>query len=258
MLNLFRLLLVLGLILLQACQSKATFNAEQSMQTRKQNEAASYNTQLGLVYLKQGERPRAKRKLLTALKLAPKSPDVNAAMAYYLEMTGDIKQARIFYKKALSLASNRGVQLNNYGAFLCRLGRYKQAEGYFLNAVKDVYYVNSAGAYENAGLCLAAIPDNPKARSYFAKALKQDPQRKQSLYELVKIELKENQAEKALMHLQNYSEMTMNDSKLLAMAIEAAQRAGNTASETIYKQQMIKLHHFTDSTGEKNDNSNNG
>ncbi|KTD28774.1 fimbrial biogenesis and twitching motility protein PilF [Legionella maceachernii] len=235
-----------------------TVNAEQAMQAQKQKDAASYNTQLGMIYLKQGDRPRAKRKLLAALKLAPKSSEVNAAMAYYFEMTGNTKQARIFYKKALSLASNSGAQLNNYGTFLCRLGRYKQAEGYFLNAVKDVYYVNSAGAYENAGLCLAAIPDYTKARSYFVKALKQDPQRKQSLYELVKIELKQGHAEKAVMDLQNYAEMTMNDSKLLGIAIEAAHKAGKTKLEVVYKQRLTRLNHFTDSTGEKNDNSNNG
>lgn len=253
----FRLLLGLSLIVLQACQHKM-LNTEQSIRSQKQNDAATYNTQLGIAYLKQGDRPRAKRKLLTALNLAPDSADVNAAMAYYLETTGELNEARIFYKKALSLASNSGTQLNNYGTFLCRLGQYKQAEGYFLNAVKDVHYINSAGAYENAGLCLAAIPDYSRARSYFAKALKHDPQRKQSLYELVKIELKLNNPSEALNHLQSYQEMTMNDPMMLTVAIDAAHRAGKTEFEAAYKQQLTKLNNFKDSTGEKNDNSNNG
>lgn len=257
MLNLSRLLLGLGLILLQACQHEM-LNTEQSIRSQKQKDAAIYNTQLGIAYLKQGDRPRAKRKLLSALNLAPHSADVNAAMAYYLEKTGDLKEARIFYKKALSLAANSGTQLNNYGTFLCRLGKYKQAEGYFLNAVKDVHYINSAGAYENAGLCLAAIPDYSRARTYFTKALKHDPQRKQSLYELVKIELKQNNVSEALKHLQSYQEMTMNDPRLLTVAIDAAHSAGKTEFEAAYMRQLTKLNNFKDSTGEKNDNNNNG
>lgn len=243
-------------MLLQACQQKMLWHTEQI--TQKQNEAATYNTQLGIAYLQQGDRPRAKRKLLTALKLAPHSASVNAAMAYYLETTGEVQKARTFYKKALSLAVNSGAQLNNYGTFLCRLGRYKQAEGYFLNAVKDVNYINSAGAYENAGLCLAAIPDYSRARDYFVKALKHDPKRKQSLYELVKIDLKQNQVDVALKQLRNYQEVTMNDASLLAMAIEATHKLGKTQAEHAYRQRLMKLKNVMDFTGEKNDHSNNG
>ncbi len=255
-LNLFRLFLGLGLIFLQACQQKPMLNAEHAMRAQQPNDAASYNTQLGLAYLKQGDRPRAKRKLLAALNLAPHSADVNAAMAYFFEKTGDVKEARLFYKKALSLAPSSGAQLNNYGTFLCRQGNYKEAEGYFLNAVKDVHYTNTAGAYENAGLCVAAIPDYAKARRYFAKALEQDPQQKQALYELVKIELNQHHPDNALQYLQNYSQLARNDSTLLAMAIKAAHRAGNTMSEAAYQRRLTKLKNFTDHTGVKNDNSN--
>jgi type IV pilus assembly protein PilF len=52
--------------------------------------------------------------------------------------------------------------------------------------------MNTAGAYENAGLCAAAIPDYSKAKTYFIKALKQDPQRKQARFELARIEIKQN------------------------------------------------------------------
>jgi type IV pilus assembly protein PilF len=186
-LNLCRLVLWLGLVLLQACQQRTALNIVcwAKAQPTRALQAASYNTQLGMAYLKQGDRPRAKRKLLTALDLAPNSADVNAAMAYYLEKTGELKEAYSYYQKALSLAPKSGAQLNNYGAFLCRLGQYKEAEAYFLKAVKDVHYVHTAEAYENAGLCAAAIPDYPKAEYYFKRALKHDPKRRQSLHELV-------------------------------------------------------------------------
>lgn len=168
-------------LLLQACQGMSTREAERGSDIRRVQEAVAYNTQLGLAYLQQGDRPRAKRKLLIALRLQPDFAPANAAMAYYLEQTGDLKQAQAYYKKALNLAPRSGTQLNNYGTFLCRTGRYKEAERYFLLAVKDINYLYTAQAYENAGHCAMAIPDYPKARHYFMKTIEQDPRRRQVL-----------------------------------------------------------------------------
>jgi type IV pilus assembly protein PilF len=150
---------------LQACQHTKTKVEPQNPKTDL-SKAASFNIQLGMGYLKQGDRPRAKKKLLSALKQAPESPDVNAAMAYYFEKTDEMDQAQKYYLKALSLSKNSGAQLNNYGTFLCRQAKYEKAESYFLKAVKDEQYINTAGAYENAGLCALAIPDNDKAKLY--------------------------------------------------------------------------------------------
>lgn len=242
MLNLSRLVVcLLALLLLQACQQKNTFQAGSG----KQNNAAIYNTQLGLAYLKQGDRPRAKRKLLSAMEQAPNSPEVNAAMAYFLENTGDLKEARNFYKKALSLAPKSGAQLNNYGGHLCRQGNYKEAEAYFLKAAKDVNYLNTAGSYENAGLCAAALPDLDKAQRYFNKALEQDPRRTQSLFELVKIELKQNQAEKALASMEKYPKLTTKEPALLKLAIDASHRLGKTKAETAYKLALYNLNNHS-------------
>lgn len=166
--------------------------------------AAMFNMQLGLGYLQQGDRPRAKKKLLIALKQEPKSPEINAAMAYYLEKASELSQAKKYYLKALTLSSYSGIQSNNYGAFLCRHGEYKMAEEYFLKAVKDPHYIHTAGAYENAGLCSLLIPDLPRAKQYFTKALNQDPSRRQSLYELVKIEQQKGHQKRALKLLQKY------------------------------------------------------
>lgn len=188
--------------------------------------AAGYQVQLGLAYLQQGDTPRAKQKLLKAYRLAPKSADVNAALAFYLERTKDIPNARVFYNKALSLAPTSGSVLNHYGAFLCRSGHYKEADAYFLKAVKDLNYINSAGAYENAGLCAAEVPDEAKALYYFNKALAQDPNRKQALAMAAKIEMKSGHADKALRLLQQYHPLVINDTVLLALEADAAHQAG--------------------------------
>ena len=255
-LKLCQLLLIIGLLLLQSCQQNSDEKDESVSKKYNREEAASYNTQLGLAYLKQGNRPRAKRKLLLALAQAPGSPDVNASMAYFLEKTGEMEDAQAYYQKAMSLSVGNGAQLNNYGAFLCRRGKYREAEDYFLKAVKDLQYEHTAGAYENAGLCAMAIPEYTKATKYFAKALEQDPSRRQSLYELARIELKFDHETEALAYLQKYPNLSLRDPKLLELAINAAHKAGKIELEADYKLRSQQMSNFSDNTGVKNDDNN--
>lgn len=255
--RLIRLVPLIGLILLQACQHSP--NLEHGTQAKKQR-AAFYNTQLGMAYLKQGDRQRAKQKLLSALALAPRSAEVREAMAYYLEKTGDIEQAHRYYAKALSLAPQSGAQLNNYGAFLCRIGKYKESLNYFAKAVKDIHYINTAGAYENAGLCAVASGDYTQANYYFIKALAHDPERKQSLYELVNLELKQGRVDAALGHLHRRRALFLSSPSLLALGIEAAHRLGKVEEEKNFKKRLTNLTRFRTLLEQKNEhyNNNNG
>jgi type IV pilus assembly protein PilF len=259
-LNLLPIFSLLCFILLQACQhSVSNIEKPAPLSLEKSHTAAAYNTQLGLAYLKQGDMPRAKRKLLTALNLNSKSPDAHAAMAYFLEKTGNLQEAKNYYQKALILSSHGGAQLNNYGTFLCRMGNYNEAEQYFLKAARDVRYIYSAAAYENAALCAEASLDYIKAENYFLIALKQDPKRKLALSEWVTLMLKKKHGSQALRYLQNYQELVENDTALLKLAIEAARQAGKKQLILVYQQKLIKLKKFQDYTGAKNEyNSSNG
>jgi type IV pilus assembly protein PilF len=146
-------------------------NACSTMTPRVTNPtAAKYNVELGLGYLKQGNVIRAKQKLLLALKQDPRNPIVQDAMGYFLENTGELKQAAVHYRRAVELAPRSGAAQNNYGTFLCRVGRYPESIQYFLAAVQDPAYLHTSLAYENAGKCALKIPDKKLARLYFVKA----------------------------------------------------------------------------------------
>lgn len=149
--------------------------------------AAQYNMELGLAYLQQGDRPRAKHKLLLALNQAPNSAAVQDAMAYFMEMTGATVEAEKYYLRAIKLAPAQGAPLNNYGVFLCQEGHYAASETQFIAASKDPDYLEMAKVYENAGLCMLAMHDRNKARFYFQQAIKQDPDCKTAWIELAKI-----------------------------------------------------------------------
>lgn len=232
----FKLIILLVLIL-TSCHENSINLGEENSRLQK---AAYYNTQLGIAYLMQEDKPRAKRKLLEAIKLAPNSPEANAAMGFYFEKTGNSKEADLYYKKALAISPS-GAQFNNYGAYMCRLGKYVKAQQYFQQAVEDLTYLHTAEAYENAGLCFVAVPDYDKARRNFIKALENDRERPISLYELVKIDLKQNNTKEAMLILQKYFFLTSKDPKILDLAIKIAKKEGNKKVAAYYSKQLRNL-----------------
>lgn len=250
------ILLFISFLCMQACQRPQDNSEAQAVKKTDLSRAASYNVQLGLGYLKQGDRPRAKKKLLTAHQQEPNSSEVNAAMAYYFEQTKELAQAEKYYMKALALSSNSGAQLNNYGTFLCRQGQYQKAETYFLKATADEQYINTAGAFENAALCALAIPDKEKAKVYFGKAFNQDPSRRTSLYELVKLESSMGHDNEAYELIEKHPDLVLNDKIFLVLAKKIATKAGKNDIALAYDNSLKGLEHNIDNSGVNNEYNN--
>lgn len=170
--------------------------------------AADDNMQLGLAYLQQGDRARAKHKLLLAMQQDKNSAQVQDAMAYFLEVTGETKQAESRYLIAIQLAPHSGAEHNNYGAFLCRIGKYSESEQQFLAAIHDPDYLNTAKAYENAGLCALKIPDNKTAEGFFMQAVNHDPSLSFAWYQLAQISYDAGDQQLAQQYMANYLRLT--------------------------------------------------
>lgn len=194
------IILISIMLSLVACAStKSSDNDEE-----KKIATAKINTQLGIAYLERHQIQTAKRKLLLALDEAPNIPETWYAMGYFLETTGDKDQAKTYYLKSVSLASGRGDVQNNYGTFLCRTGNYRDAIKHFELAAKDINYVDTAAAYENAGLCALKIPDNTLALLYFDKSKAQDPERPTVYLELSKLNYKMSHFKQSRMNLEEF------------------------------------------------------
>lgn len=178
-------LLILTMII--ACMMGCATNKAKTEQDEQKVKNASINIQLGMTYLERKDPQRAKGKLLRALDQAPHLPEAWYAMGYFLEKTGDAKKAGDYYLKAVELDPARGDVQNNYGTYLCRHSHYRESIEHFEKATKDNTYLDSASAYENAGLCALKIPDKVLAADFFRRALAQDPDRKLSMTELVRL-----------------------------------------------------------------------
>lgn len=161
-----------------------TITACATKPTEKNITAASYNVQLGLGYLAQNDRVRAKEKLLRAAEQAPDMQDAHLALAYYYETTGEITAAEQAYQHALHIMPKAGQVNNNYGAFLCTQGDHQQALLHFERAIDDPHYYQTAKAYENAALCSATMAHLALTSYYADLALQQDPHQNNLLLKL--------------------------------------------------------------------------
>lgn len=187
---------------IQACSYQKTDQERED--AGKKIQTAKINAQLGLAYLERNDVERAKRKLLVALDQAPNIPESWYSMAYFLEATGNKIEAKKYYLKAMEISPLRGDVRNNYGTFLCRSGQYEAAIKQFVSAAENPQYVNSAGAYENAGLCSMKMADEKGAYAYFQKSIMQDPSRPVSLIELATLDYKKGNYVQAKSELDQY------------------------------------------------------
>lgn len=200
-----RVIIILScLCLLSACSSHKNDPQYIELKPEDTAKAAQLNTRLAMGYLEQGNSTRAKVKILLAMSQDAKSATVNGGMAYYHEVTGDEERADYYYRQAMRYAPNKGNELNNYGAFLCRQGKYDQAEKYFNKAVKDHDYIATASAFENAGLCAQTAKQANKAMDYFKKAIEKDHSRGKSLYQIAKLYYQQEEYSLAERYLDRY------------------------------------------------------
>jgi type IV pilus assembly protein PilF len=194
--------LLLCATLLTACSTVGS--SGNTAAEEKKKKIASINIELGMGYLEEKNIQRAKEKFLEALDADPSLPEVQYSLAYFYEATGDLQQANTCYLKAIALAPKRGDSQNNYGTYLCRMGEYRKSIKHFRIALQDPTYLDTAGAYENAGVCALKIPDPKQALTYFNHAILQDANHPVSLINAAELEYKRGNYSAARKRLRDY------------------------------------------------------
>ena len=138
---------------------------------KKRDDASTYNTELGISYLNQGDIPLAKDKLDRALKENPDNPKVHGARAMLFDRLGDPKKADEEFKVALRLAPDDPDVSNNYAVYLCQSGRTTDGVHRFEAVAHNALYRTPWVAYTNAGVCLRTAKRNAEAVKDFKQAL---------------------------------------------------------------------------------------
>jgi type IV pilus assembly protein PilF len=198
-----------------------------NQQVKQQHrDAAIYNTELGIAYMRRGDLALAQTKLDRALKENPDDPDVHSARALLFARLGDPEQADREFREALRLAPKNPDFQNNYAVYLCSAGRVDEGVQTFLRAAHNPEYLTPELAYDNAGICLRSAHHDVEASQMFIDALTIRPNFAQALWQLADLNFSEGKLAEARQEIDAFlaSNQETPDLLLLAVKVTRAQR----------------------------------
>jgi len=221
--------LVTTVLLLGACTSNKSRFAEQ-----EKGDPAEINTQLAIEYMREGMYQASMEKFKKALKQNPNLQVAHASLAILYERLGENELAEKHYRKAYNLNRKDPLTLNNYGQFLCRDGRLKEADKMFAAAVRDPLYRHPETVYTNAGICAQMRPDPELADTYFRKALQANPKYPPALREMVKGSFAEEKYLATRAYLTRLQDVTTLTPEYLWIGVRAEEALGDKNAVSSY------------------------
>ncbi len=197
---------------------------------------------LGLGYLNMGNTTQAKLNLEKAKRFSPDLAQVHTAFAHYYETVGEADLATLSFEKALELSENDADTLNNYGVFLCRQGKYDEAEKQILKAISIPSYLLVSQSYENLALC--QLKDNrfDKAELYLEKAILHNPSSSDVYLRMVQLKYAKGEYKNAKLFLKRYEKSTRRFSaEGLALAFKVFEKQRQMGTAKNYANMLVKM-----------------
>ena len=212
--------------------------ASQKRAEKKKEDASTYNTQLGIAYLRQGDIPLAKDKLDRALKENPENPEVHSARAMLFDRMNDHKEADSEYQTALHLAPNDPDVSNNYAVYLCQTGRTDDGVKRFEVVAHNALYRTPWVAYTNAGVCLRGAKRNADAAKNFKQALSLRPNFSEATYQLADLYFTDGNLTDARTQVDTYLGAFEETPDLLLLAVRIARAQNDRVATVLYSRKL--------------------
>lgn len=225
----------LGLLLL--CAACATTDQNAAGDSRR---AAETNTALGRQYMERGDYEIALDKLKRAVAHDKTYAPAHTMLAILYETIGETKLAGEEYRKALQYDPKDGDVNNNYGAYLCGVGQWREAERYFLAAVDDPFYQTPEVALANAGSCALSAGDLDKAESFLRQSLGYDDKLGAALLPMAEVSYRKDSYLRARAFLQRYEAVGPMTEDSLTLGYNIETRLGDQAAAERYRRQLLE------------------
>jgi len=180
---------------------------------------AELQTRLGVGYLQRGQWDAARKRLASAVEADPDYAPAHNALGALNERLHRNETAGVEYHKATDLDPTFGPARNNYGGWLCRNGRYDEADREFQDAARNPGYGTPQLAYFNAGICKEKRGDTQGAVAYFKKSLDLDPKFPLSLFAMSESNYRARRYLSARAYLQRYHAVEKQTAKTLWLGV---------------------------------------
>ncbi|MFI4884356.1 MAG: type IV pilus biogenesis/stability protein PilW [Steroidobacterales bacterium] len=205
---------------------------------RQRHDAAIYNTELGIAYMRRGDLAVAQTKIDRALEENPDDPDVHSARALLFARLGDPKEADREFRKALQLAPKNPNFQNNYAVYLCSVGRADEGVQTFIRAAHNPLYMTPELAYDNAGVCLRSAHREVEAAQMFADALAIRPGFGQALWQLADLDFSQGKLAQAHQEIETYLAANQETPDLLLLAVKVMRAQGDRLDAALYARKL--------------------
>lgn len=225
------LAIIASLLLLNACV------VVESGPSNKEK-ASDINVQLGIGYLQQNNLEVANQKLIKAIRLNPDSAMAHNAYAILQERLLHKEKAEEHYRLATELDTLNSEANNNYGIFLCRSGREKESEHYFMQALENPLYKTPEFAYTSAAFCLMKVENYENAENYLTKALAAKSDFPDALITMAELKYKTRNFELVEAYLNRLHEVDRPSAESLWLSIQTAIQLDRREKIAEYGQQL--------------------
>lgn len=188
--------------------------------------------------LRDGRLDAAGRQARAALENDGSSAEAHTLLALVAERQGQTREAGAHYARAAELAPDRGVTLNNYGAWLCGNGRAADALPLFERALADRSYATPAAALANAGTCALRAGQPAQAERYLRRALQYDPGSAVALAGMARLSYDSGDFLQARAFSQRRLAASSATREVLQLASQIEQKLGDMQASARYVQRM--------------------
>lgn len=201
--------------------------------------------QLGLGYLRAGNRDSARLNFQKALEIDRRSPGANDGMAMLYQLEAMDELAEEHFKKAIRFDRNFSRARNNYGSFLYEKGRFEEAYEQFDKAAANLDYNGRPIALVNLGRTARKLGHMDRAEATFKHALALDSKLTIAMVELAEIYFQRENYSDAKRYLDMYGETTRHSARTLWLGIRLERIFGNRDKVASYALALKNLHPYS-------------
>jgi len=234
-----KLVFLFFVALLASCSTQSQKQSQSEEQGPDLKEASKLNVQLAVGYIKRNELDVARGKLEKAIEQDDSNSDAYKTLGYLYSRLDMNKEADKAYEKAIDIKSNDPDLHNNYGAFLCKIGKIDEALKEFKIAYTSPFYDSPYLAYSNAGACLSKQGHYLQAENMLRKALSYDPNLPGALISMADLGIKTKRYLMARAYIERYHAKARPSSDSLWIQVQAEKGLGDRAHYLKYANQLI-------------------